>query len=562
MYIWSSLTLTILCVWLVQSSVLLYSSEQQPQQQPQQQQQQLYQVTKTKGPEVDDKVYLFAADGKRKPYSYINDVGTLIGFDVDFVNEVCALVGKKCHIILAEFTECIYTDRSIDYAGRGLMARWFDGCPGYAITTDRLNEFDFTLPYLDGASTFAVLPGNPPKFDPLSDDYSHFNIVHLTGAPTNEPCLRRLHKKFGKIIIASDLPEAKMLLLNRTADVLFSPRERIDGLEVLPNQVRCDRSGAGIMLKKGSTVPTWWDPAFKTLYFSGSYNRLCEEASKKYEAPIHCLPGPDKASPELLAIMKRRPRIVPEKLWTFVVSGRIAPYSYLNQEGELVGFTKDLLSIVCAKAGKSCSLLLAGVPECSVRKGEILYPGRGLMENWFDACTGYFDTLDRDNSWDFTLPYLVSYASFYVAKGNPSGFNPDASDYSLYTIVYTETSISNDHCLNRLHKKYKKLVVVPDRPDAIAMLLNGSADAWFTKDDGSPDIELLPQHFHCENVGTSIMTKKGGELPMWWNPAFEEFYNSGEYNDFCLERGKHYKNDFPCLPPPSEKKLHKSQEGF
>lgn len=56
------------------------------------------------------------------------------------------------------------------------------------------------------------------------------------------------------------------------------------------------------------------------------------------------------------------------------------------------------------------------------------------MENWFDACTGYFDTFDRDNSWDFTLPYLVSYASFYVARGNPSGFNPDAKDYSLFTI--------------------------------------------------------------------------------------------------------------------------------
>lgn len=73
-------------------------------------------------------------------------------------------------VFLVTFKQC-WSDHST-----GLMARWFDGCPGYAITTDRMNEFDFTLPYLDGASTFAVLPGNPPKFDPLSADYSKFAI--------------------------------------------------------------------------------------------------------------------------------------------------------------------------------------------------------------------------------------------------------------------------------------------------------------------------------------------------------------------------------------------------
>lgn len=69
---------------------------------------------------------------------------------------------------------------------------------------------------------------------------------------------------------------------NFQADVLFSPRNQIDGLVVLPQRVRCDNSGAGIMLKKGSTVPSWWNPAFKTYYFSGEYTRLCNEASLKY----------------------------------------------------------------------------------------------------------------------------------------------------------------------------------------------------------------------------------------------------------------------------------------
>jgi hypothetical protein len=40
--------------------------------------------------------------------------------------------------------------------------------------------------------------------------------AHLTGAYTNAACLNRLGKKFGNIVIAQDLPEAKALLLNGT----------------------------------------------------------------------------------------------------------------------------------------------------------------------------------------------------------------------------------------------------------------------------------------------------------------------------------------------------------
>ena len=56
------------------------------------------------------------------------------------------------------------------------------------------------------------------------------------------------------------------------------------------------------------------------------------------------------------------------------------------------------------------------------------------MEGWFDACTGYFDTFDRENSWDFTSPYLISNASFYVKPGNPTNFDPTLDDYSDFVI--------------------------------------------------------------------------------------------------------------------------------
>lgn len=541
MFSFKTLVLVLLSHTVVESATLVYTSEHSSSESSK---------AVNTSQKLDSHVYLFVADGKKRPYSYVDDFGKLVGFDVDIVDAVCSIARRKCHTVLAEFTECIFTDKGIDYAGRGLMAAWFDGCPGYQITTDRQNEFDFTLPYLDSSASFTVAPGNPAGFDPDSSDYSGFTIIHLTGAPTNNICLKRLHKKFGTILIAQDLPEAKAALLNRTADVLFSPRNKIDGLEVLSQRYRCDNSGAGIMLKKGSSVPTWWNPAFQSFYFSGDYIKLCVEASGKYAGKIQCLPSPQELSPELSALMSAPTSPVPKRLWRFVVSGRIYPYSFLNDDGLLLGFTKSMLDAVCKIAGKSCVLLLTPVPECSVRKGDLLYPGRGLMEEWFDACTGYFNTQDRSNSWDFTSPYLVSNASFFVVEGNPTGFDPDLEDYSSFTIVYQITAITNNHCLNRLHKKFKRLIVTETEEEAIQMVLNRTADAWFTKEVDISQLEQLPQRFHCENVGTSIMTRKGGELPSWWNVAFEEFYSTGGYRTFCQEQGQMYNVNFPCVEGP------------
>lgn len=237
----------------------------------------------------EDKIWLFATDGRRKPFQFQNEFGELEGFDLDVVREVCAVAKRRCEVVLAQFTECTFTDRSIVYPGRGLMAGWFDCCPGYAVTLDRRGGFDFTLPYTASDASFTVAPGNPSGFDPNATDYSSFTLTHLTGAYTNEACLRRLGKTFGNILVASNLPEAKALLLNGTAQVLFSPRNIIPDLEVLPERVVCSEGGTAMMVKKGSPLPAWWNPAFKSYSASGRFHQLCQEDSIKYNQTIKCL---------------------------------------------------------------------------------------------------------------------------------------------------------------------------------------------------------------------------------------------------------------------------------
>ncbi|GFS25151.1 arginine-binding periplasmic protein [Elysia marginata] len=224
--------------------------------------------------------------GRKKPYSFFDDLGNVVGFDVDIVSRVCAIAGKQCEIVLAEFTECTFTNREITYPGRGLMSGWFDACPGYVISVDRKTAFDFTDPYLYTDASFTVAPGNPSDFNPDISDFSQFTFAHLTGAVTNEKCLDRLNKKAKNFVVAANLPDARAMLLNGTADVLFSPRHKIDGLEILPQRVHCDAGGSAVMLKRGSPLAQWWNPAFQTLKKSGEYQALCPISSIKYNAAL------------------------------------------------------------------------------------------------------------------------------------------------------------------------------------------------------------------------------------------------------------------------------------
>lgn len=490
--------------------------------------------------EHKDKVWLFAVDGRRKPFNFLDESGKLVGFDVDFVTKVCKVARQNCKMVLAQFTECTFSERNINYAGRGLMAEWFDACPGYVSSLDRLGAFDFTQPYLSTYATFTVAPSNPAGFDPKAADFSKFTLTHLTGAVTGTQCLARLQKTFGKVIVAANLPEAKGLLLDGSADVLFSPRSNISGLETLSPRFHCDNGGTAVAFKKGSNLAAWWDPAFEKLVASGGFKQLCDEGELKYGTNLRCLPKSH--------IVPNRPKPMKPKVNLFGISGRRKPFAFQNDVGKIDGFNVDLVHAVCAEANQACDFVLTAFTECSFTDRDINYAGRGLMEGWFTACPGYADSLDRANAVDFTDAFLPSGAHFAVKPGNPKGFDPDADDFSQFTISHLTGAYTNAECLTRLKKKFGAIVVAANLPEAKALLFNGTVDVIFAPRSAIPDLEVLPQVVHCEQSGSSVMVKKGGSLVGWWNKAFRALYNDGRYHKLCEEGSVKYNYTITCLP--------------
>jgi len=495
---------------------------------------------------TDDKVWLFSVDGRRRPYNFLDQNGKLVGFDIDFISKVCAVAEKKCKIVTADFTECTITDRNINYPGRGLMSEWFDACPGYVISPDRQGAFDFTKPYLQTDASFTVKPGNPSKFNPESDDYSKFTLAHLTGAVTNAQCLTRLNKKFGKIIYASSLPDAKKKILDGEADVLFSARHQIPDLEVLPARVHCELGGTAVLLKKGSPMAEWWNPAFDKVMASGDLDKICKESNKKYNGTIRCLTKDSKAdAPEVSKTEAG------EKVWLFATSGRRAPFTFLDDGGKLTGFNVELVRGVCAEAKQNCRSVLSQYTECGFTERNINYPGRGLMDGWFDACPGYGDSVDRGNGVEFTDAFLQTYAAFAVMPGNPAKFNPKSDDFSGFNITHLTGAVTNAACLNRLKKKNANIIISPNLPAAKKLLQEGGAQVIFSVRGTIPDLDVLPERFHCEKSGSTVMVKKGSPLVEWWNKAFRSYVKKGLYSKLCQESRKKYNWPIRCFPESS-----------
>ncbi|XP_062619985.1 uncharacterized protein LOC134281564 [Saccostrea cucullata] len=232
---------------------------------------------------IQAKTWVFAVSGNKRPWNFIDSDGILKGADLDLVQAVCDIANQKCAMTLAPIGACVETIEGRFFPGEGLMERWFDACTGYVSSVERVNALQFTDPIRTTTSTFSVLKGNPRNFHPRN--LQSAVIVHLNGAFTNEQCAIRIGLgKPKQVVVASGIPEAKELLKNYTADALFSPRTRFDDLEVLPGRYKCDVSGVGMMVKKESDLPLWWNPAFQKYYTSGKYNDDCEKITQRYGA--------------------------------------------------------------------------------------------------------------------------------------------------------------------------------------------------------------------------------------------------------------------------------------
>lgn len=127
----------------------------------------------------DGAATLIGTEAAFPPYIFLNDDGSLAGFDRDVGEEACLRAHLDCDWVVAPFDELI----------PGVMSGRFDmAISGIAVTPEREKLIDFTLPYRSagGSDYFVGLAGAPAVGDArigVQSGTIHETHLRKTGRP-------------------------------------------------------------------------------------------------------------------------------------------------------------------------------------------------------------------------------------------------------------------------------------------------------------------------------------------------------------------------------------------
>ncbi|XP_022099045.1 uncharacterized protein LOC110983787 [Acanthaster planci] len=241
----------------------------------------------------DDKIWIFAIghDGTNVEY-FDKTTGTLRGFHVDIVDAVCQMADKNCRLMWDAYDNCYTSDEGeLPRPGQGLIGRWYDACTGWFATPERSASVSFTTAFRKPLSgVFFVKKGNPRGFD--ESNISGKKIAFIDGSATSEFCLYRagyteeqltpdqiFHFKSKKSLVNA--------VNNNLVDAAFSNTQFFnldEDLQIVGDPItNCMKGGAGMMVRKDSRLPDWWNPAFEQLKLSSEYQRICDRVTEVHD---------------------------------------------------------------------------------------------------------------------------------------------------------------------------------------------------------------------------------------------------------------------------------------
>ncbi|XP_038069048.1 uncharacterized protein LOC119738282 [Patiria miniata] len=250
-------------------------------------------------PEDQDpnKIWVFAIGHDGTNLEYIDDLtGTVRGFHVDIIEAVCNFGNKNCRLMWDVYENC-YTQmpNQRPRVGVGLVSRWYDACTGWFATYERIASVSFSKPFRQPLSAvFFVKRGNPQAFS--STDLTGKKIAFIDGHASNIFCVRRagitgvdrtamiVHYSTREEIIAGvNGGEVDAVFAN---DQIFNLRTDLDVAAGNPITT-CMQAGAGMMVRKDSRLPNWWDPAFDQLKQTSQYRQICDEITTNHDQSDH-----------------------------------------------------------------------------------------------------------------------------------------------------------------------------------------------------------------------------------------------------------------------------------
>ncbi|XP_072036323.1 uncharacterized protein [Amphiura filiformis] len=209
---------------------------------------------------------------------------------------------------------------------------------------------------------------------------------------------------------------------------------------------------------------------------------------------------------------------------------------YRSEEtGQVEGFIPDFVNAVCRIANKNCKLVVAPWSDCWNSEAG----GRGLMAGWFDACSGYRVTPERQRTFAFSDQFTTSPPqAFATLPGNPKELN--WQNITGKTIGFFDGHSADEHCLAKAEGIVGAVLPAENVRHCIDeqcydWLKAETVDALFAETTafrGRPDVAEFTLQA-CPVGGGAIMTRYDSILIDWWNPAQAKLLASKEYHEIC-----------------------------
>lgn len=218
-------------------------------------------------------------------------------------------------------------------------------------------------------------------------------------------------------------------------------------------------------------------------------------------------------------------------------------YEYTDEKGFAQGFNAEIIKGVCDFAGKECYFTMDTYANCWRTSDHGERPGRGLMAKWYDGCAGFYPSIIRENSFNFTAPYsqVTRVGLQYRAGGDV--YNP--TNVKGKKIGFVNGWVMGPHCFNRQggfnynNEGFYEAVMFDTHEEMAEAVKHDDIDACVSGDESAPygqafsGLQQYGPWFACNDGGAAIMTQYGNDMVNWWNEAFEGFVASGQYAELC-----------------------------
>ncbi len=251
-----------------------------------------------------------------------------------------------------------------------------------------------------------------------------------------------------------------------------------------------------------------------------------------------------KADPEAASLL---PKEFSKGIRT-VTDGPFPPFTTQKDNGELEGFTVDLMNAIAAKLGTTATVQYVSydglIPSMLAGKADIVIGG-------------YADTDDREKTMDI-VNYLENGLGLIVAAGNPLGLQ-QPSDLCGHRFSIQRTwspadyfDTLNEYCkANNLPEA--EIIKLPDMPSAVLSVKSGRSDATYVPtyaipgfvdgSGGALEFVTSPDHPGGESPETAgdMFLKKNHGLAVAWLAGLHSLQKDGTlvkiFEKYSLENG-------------------------